>query len=349
MSDHQAADTTPYDHLIEYVQDSVVEFEIVDGDPIVRDVNAAFVETFGYAIDDIRGEPLNDWIVPDWLGAEARALDSRTAAGEINKQRVKRETSTGLREFLYRGIPYTDSDRGPGLDGFAVYTDITERTRTEHRLQVLNRVLRHNLRNESNVILGHTARLLDQFREPSAEAVGAAATIETAAANLEKLTREADEIDSLLSAPELDAGGTDCVPIVYDAVTEHRQASPRAEIVSDLPERLVVRGDTHLESAVHGLIDNAIVHNPSESPYVEVSAAALGPRWAAIRVIDDGPRIAENERAVVAGEAEPTRTRHGSGLGLWLVKWVAERSGGELSFEESEYGGNVVQIRLPRA
>ena len=50
----------------------------------------------------------------------------------------------------------------------------------------------------------------------------------------------------------------------------------------------------------------------------------------------------------MTGDAERTRTRHGSGLGLWLVKWVAERSGGELSFGESEYGGNVVQVRLPR-
>lgn len=346
MSNRQTADNTPYDHLLEYVQDSVVEFEIVDGDPIVRDVNNAFVETFGYAVDDIRGEPLNDWIVPEWLDAEARALDSRTAAGELNHQRVKRETATGLREFRYRGIPYTDGEAG--LDGFAVYTDITELTWTEHRLQVLTRVLRHNLRNESNVILGHTARLLDQLGASSAEAVGAAATIETAAANLEKLTREADEIDSLLSAPELDADGIDCVPVAYDAVSEHRQTSPRAEVVADLPDRLVVRGDRHLESAIHGLIDNAIAHNPSESPYVEVSAAALGPRWAAIRVADDGPRIAEHERAVVTGDAERTRTRHGSGLGLWLVKWVAERSGGELSFGESEYGGNVVQVRLPR-
>ena len=345
MSDHH---TTPYDHLIQYVQDSVVEFELVDGAPVVRDVNTAFVETFGYAAADITGESLNDWIVPEWLAAEADTLDRRTAAGEINRRRVKRETTTGLREFLYRGIPYTDADGEPGLDGFAVYTDITDLTRSEHRLRVLNRVLRHNLRNQSNIILGHTARLLDQFAEPSAETVGAAATIETAAANLEDLTREADEIDSLLSAPELDAGGIDCVPVAHDAVSEHRQTSPRAEIVSDLPDRLVVRGDGHLESAIHGLIDNAIVHNPSESPYVEVSAVALGPRWAAIRVADDGPLIAKHERSVITGDAERTRTRHGSGLGLWPVKWVTERSGGELTFEESEYGGNVVQLRLPR-
>ena len=340
-------DPTPYDHLIEYVQDSVVEFEFVDGEPIVRGVNAAFVERFGYDAGDIRGQPLNDWIVPEWLAPEADDLDDRTAAGEINRRRVKRETATGLREFLYRGIPYTHDD-GSGLDGFAVYTDITELARTEHRLQVLNRVLRHNLRNESNVILGHTARLLDQFREPSTAAVGAAAAIERAAGNLEQITREADEIDALLSAPEPDADGIDCVPVVYDAVTEFRQASPGAEIAADLPDRLVVRGDTHLGSAVRGLIDNAIVHNPSESPYVGVTVTGLGPRWAAIRVADDGPRIAETERAVLTGDAESTRTRHGSGLGLWLVKWVAERSGGELSFEESDRGGNVVQIRLPR-
>jgi PAS domain S-box-containing protein len=347
VSDPQTTDATPYDHLIEYVQDSVVEFELVDGEPIVRDVNAAFVETFGYAADDVRAEPLNDLIVPEWLATEADTLDRRTAAGEINRRRVKRETATGLREFLYRGIPYPD-DTETALDGFAVYTDITDLTRSEHRLQVLNRVLRHNLRNESNVILGHTARLLDQLGDPSAEAVGAAAAIEKAAASLEKLTREATEIDSLLSAPEEDPGGIDCVPVVYDAVRDHRQASPGTEIAAGLPKRMVVRGDRHLGVAVRGLIDNAIEHNPAESPFVEVSVAALGPRWAAIRVADDGPRIAEHERAVVTGEAEPTRTRHGSGLGLWLVKWVAERYGGELSFEESEYGGNVVQIRLPR-
>ena len=348
MSDHHTPDTTPYDHLIEYVQDSIVEFELVDGEPIVRDVNAAFVETFGYPAGDIVGEPLNDWIVPAWLATEADTLDRRTAAEEPNRQRVKRETATGLREFLYRGIPYTDDAGVSALDGFAVYTDITELTWTEHRLQVLTRVLRHNLRNESNIVLGHTARLLDQLEAPSAEAVGAAATIERAAASLEKLTREADEIDSLLSAPECDPGGVDCVPVVYDAATDHQQASPGAEVATTLPEELVVRGDKHLGSAVRGLIDNAIAHNPSESPYVEASVAALGPRWAAIRVADDGPRIAEHERAVLTGEAEHSRTRHGSGLGLWLVKWVAERYGGELSFEESQYGGNVVQIRLPR-
>ena len=339
-------DTSPYDHLIEYIHDATVEFELVNSKPIVRDVNRAFVDIFGYTAADIRGEPLNDWIVPEWLASEADELDRRTAASEINRRRVKRETATGLREFLYRGIPYDGGDTG--IDGFAVYTDITELTRTEHRMQVLNRILRHNLRNESNVIVGHTTRLLEQLPDPSGEAIGAAAAIERAAASLAKLSQEAGEIESLLSASAGDPSGIDCVSAAYAAVKEHRRESPQAEITTHLPEEMTVRGDRHLRFAVHSLLDNAIEHNPADAPFVEVTVLAVDSGWAVIRIADDGPTIPADERAVITGDAEPTRVHHGSGLGLWLVKWVAERYGGELSFEESQYSGNVVQIRLPR-
>jgi nitrogen fixation/metabolism regulation signal transduction histidine kinase len=52
---------------------------------------------------------------------------------------------------------------------------------------------------------------------------------------------------------------------------------------------------------------------------------------------------------VITGEAEITQTHHGRGLGLWLVKWTVERSGGQLSFGESDIGGNCVRLRLRRS
>ena len=105
-------------HLIEHIQDAVVAFELVDEDPIVRGVNEAFVEQFGYPREEVLGTDLNERIVPPWCREEAAELDRRTAGGEINYQRVRRQTVSGLREFLYRAVPYTDI--GDVVDGYAV-------------------------------------------------------------------------------------------------------------------------------------------------------------------------------------------------------------------------------------
>jgi len=145
-------------------------------------VSRSFVDVFGYDADAIRGQPLNYWVVPDWKLEEARGLDASTLSGEINYQQVTRETATGLREFLYRGIPYED---GAGSGGFAVYTDLTEISRNERRLKVLNRTLRHNLRNNANIVAGHSMRLLAELDEPDTAAIESAASVERAARELE--------------------------------------------------------------------------------------------------------------------------------------------------------------------
>lgn len=239
-----------YRRLFEHIRDAVVEFEFRGGAPVVRSVNPAFVDTFGYE-RDLRGESLNDLIVPAWCATEAQSLDRRTAAGEVNYRRVKRETASGLREFLYRGVPL--SSDAPRADGIAVYTDLTDIVRHERRLEVMNRVLRHDLRNAVNVVLGNTASLRDDLDDPAARA---------------------DALESV------------------------------------------------------------------------VAAGADG--WADIWVADDGPQIPLDERRVVLGDAAITPVRHGSGLGLWVVKWVTESFGGDVSFAESDLGGNAVRLRLPR-
>ena len=197
-------------HLIEHIQDAVVEFELVDGEPIVRDVNRSFVGVFGYDRAEIIDARLNEFIVPEWLSSEARTLDERTASGEVNYRRVQRETTDGLREFLYRGVPYDGaSDR---TDGFAVYTDLTEVTRTERRLQVLNRVLRHNIRNGLQVIRGQA----DQMRAGRADTEP-----------LDRIVDWADDLDEL----------TDEVRLVTDFVTssadEQRRLTAIDEVVGE--------------------------------------------------------------------------------------------------------------------
>jgi len=346
-----------YHHLIEHVQDAVVEFELVDGDPIVTDVNRAFVEVFGYSADEIVGESLNEWVVPGWKLSEAEQLDSNTASGEVNYKQVTRETANGLREFLYRGVPYAgceESDAGVE-GGFAVYTDLTEVSRNERRLEVLNRILRHNLRNNANIVAGHTTRLLAELDEQTAESTSVAATIERAAHELERLAEEAGHIRRILDHPADEPTDIDPGPMVLSVADEHRERAPNATVEVDIDDPGQVMADTRLRYAVDSLVDNAIEHNPNPQPRVRVRIAkadeapdeASG-EWAAIHVEDDGPRIPADERDVILDGSQITPTHHGSGLGLWLTELTVETFGGALSFGESDLGGNDVSIRLRR-
>jgi PAS domain S-box-containing protein len=343
-SDREAIEAR-YRHLIEHIQDAVVEFELVDSDPVVKAVNNAFVDVFGYEEDELRGDPLNEWIVPEWLAEEARELDERTSSGEINYRRVKRETDTGLREFLYRGIPYGDSATRTG--GFAVYTDLTDIIRNERRLQVMNRVLRHNLRNKANIISAHTTRILDEL-DATTEQTDVAATVEQAARDLETLAREARDIRAIIRSPVVDDAGVDCVPLVEAVVGEHRRSAPAAAIETVLPETMMVSANADLQFAIDSLVENAIEHNPADTPRVRVRVESDADGWMSIYVDDDAPLIPADERNVITGDAEITPTRHGSGLGLWLVKWTTETFGGEVSFSTSDLGGNSVRLRFLR-
>ena len=341
-----------YRHLIEHVQDAVVEFELVDGEPLVRDVNDSFVEIFGYEADEILGEPLNDWVVPEWKLEEARALDANTGDGEVNYRNVTRKTATGLREFLYRGVP--SDTHGPSSEGFAVYTDLTELSRNERRLEVLNRILRHNIRNSANVVAGHTARLLNELDRQDEETTDVAATIERAAHELERLAEEAGHIRHVLNRRPDEAADVDLPSVVRSVADEYRQGSPSAEISLDLGGSEAVIADSRIRYAVDALVDNAIAHNPSPTPRVRVRVDPAGDadgragEWVIVHVEDDGPLIPPDERNVVLDEADITQTRHGSGLGLWLAELTVETFGGELSFGTSDLGGNDVRMRLRR-
>jgi len=338
---HEAGNGWRY--LIEHIQDAVVEFEFVDGEPVIRGVNGAFVDVFGYDREELVGASLNGYIVPDWLAEEAAALDGRTAAGEINYRRVKRQTADGLREFLYRAVPYENPDAG--RDGFAVYTDLTDITRTERQLRVLNRVLRHNLRNAVTVIAGNTEHLRDRLDGTEREITD---TIAGAAGDLRTLTSEAARIQRLLEAEDPDDPSIDAVPLIRGVVAEYRETNPAASIETDLPESIAVSATKRLRTAIDALVENAIEHNPADEPRVCVRIDPAENAWVDVLVEDDGPLIPAAERDVVTGDAEITPTRHGSGLGLWLVKWTTERFGGDLAFGESDLGGNSVRLRLQR-
>jgi PAS domain S-box-containing protein len=330
-----------FGRLFELIRDPVVEVEVVDGEPVVRSVNSRFVDVFGYESDRIVGESLNEFIVPDDCGGEATEFDRRTAGGRANRAVVTRRTAWGRREFLYHGIPFeTDTD---GRRGFAIYSDITAEKQSREHLQVLHRVLRHNLRNELNVVLGRADEIREAAADPSVDR--AAAQI---ADHAEQLLAASEKARSAADVVEYESRreSTDVAAHLRAVADASRQAAPDATIETDLPSRLPVSGTATVREAAANLVENALEHT-GPSTTVRISAVEDG-RDAVVTVTDDGPGIPPAEWEAIFGDGHLTQLDHSSGLGLWLVKWVVESAGGRVDYERAD-GWTSVVLTLPRA
>lgn len=217
-----------------------------------------------------------------------------------------------------------------------------DKTELYQRNVVLNRVLRHNIRNDMNVILGYAHRLEradngshDDLVEP----------IRRKAQDVVELSKSARRIDSLDTATN--DGPIDAVRVINDRLRVARSSYPGVGFDVDLPEAAWVDAGPMFASVVDNIIENAIEHNDQE-PAISVAVSGREPGTVSIRIADNGPGIPPGERVVVTDDLE-TPIEHGTGLGLWLVRWFVDTYDGELRLEENEPRGTVVTIRLPAA
>jgi signal transduction histidine kinase len=123
--------------------------------------------------------------------------------------------------------------------------------------------------------------------------------------------------------------------------------TPGVSLVVDAPVGLAVQGDpVQLGQALVNLLTNA-VQAVGAAGAIRLAARADGDA-VALDVEDDGPGVAE---AVQGRIFEPliTTKEHGNGLGLALVKRVAERHGGSVAHEPRPGGGTRFTLRIPGA
>jgi len=302
-------------YLFEELEDAVVKFELVDSEPVLVDANDALSEVFGYESDSVVGEPLNELIVPEAKHEEAKQLDQRTGDGESNAALVERMTDEGERTFVYRSVPYKERY------GFAIYSDITVELQRERHLDVLHRVLRHNLRNDLTVILGMATNIIETTDEERTRE--AAAKINQSASDLSQLSDEANTIQKVLAETAM-IHPIELQSPVGDVIADCDTGFETAAITVEIQPELTVEANQKLQIVLRSLLDNAIRYNDSPEPQVTIAASAVDPTTVEIDVVDNGPGIPKSEQRIITDDEQITPLSHGSGLGLWLVKWIVE-------------------------
>lgn len=231
------------------------------------------------------------------------------------------------------------------LDGrsllLASLRDITKRKRREQRLQVLSRVFRHNLRNDGNVIQGHADILCDGLSDPTLEA--SAHQIRDTIDEILQLSSKVRRVQDILDRNRVSRSPID------ELLTSHQewvtQAHPAATLTIDFPERDAFVG-RRLSVAITEAIENAAKHAESE-PTIGISGEVDDDcERVRIEIRDDGPGIPEQELQVMRSGGETPLT-HGSGIGLWLIYWVIDSLGGEVTVQSGTSDGTLITLTVP--
>lgn len=304
----------------------------LDADEDVIEANDAFERQFDVRETAVVGDPL-----PAVVGETLSAL--------VDSDSVELITDEGRRQFAPRVTELTDH-HGRVRGTIVVLPDITDQKLREQRLAVLNRVVRHNLRNELSVVRGFA-------EEIGTEGVAddeAADRIVEASDNLMALGERAREAAELLDHdPETER--VDLAAFLGEIAGDLHDESATLTVETRVPDDATVETDPALlHRSVEHLARNAVVHNDAEEPRVElvVETDRDGTYPVVIAVRDNGPGIPAHEWTAIE-EGEETPLEHGSGLGLWAVRWAVTRLGGELRYEPNEPRGSVVRLRLPAA
>lgn len=333
--------------LFENVPDPVVQTRHTDEGALVDAVNPAFEGVFGYGSEDIVGGDLNEFVVPTDRMDDARSIDERGREGQVVEQEVKRRTTDGLRDFELTVVP-VEPDTDEPLT-FFVYADITQRKERRKRVEILNRVLRHDLRNGMNIIKGSAEMLQDAVSDTTA--VGYADQVIERADDLLGLAEKTRAVERTLDRDTEATGPVSVTESVETSATRIREEYPNARIDLDVTADVAVHADDMLRTAIYHVMENAVEHNDNRDPHVTVCADYAGDREEILRleVADDGPGIPATERELIGEEREITQLRHASGLGLWLVNWVVGQSGGSITFDANDPRGTVVTLTVPVA
>lgn len=333
-----------YKTLIERTANTIA---IVDVHGVFRYASPSHERVLGYSPDELLGKSIFDFLHPEdrdrVTAAFVAGLDrSRTERFEC---RV-RHADGSWRTFECVGDNLIDD---PDIGGMVMSAyDVTERQRYEQRLQVLNRVLRHDLRNDINVIEGYADLLAERHSDSVTQM--RVNVIERKTRDLLDLSDKARLIDYAFHRDGSPREPVEFVAILRSAIFAIQQSHRDVRIELHSPDNAWVEADPLIESAIDNVLENAVEHNDTDSPEIDVTVADAvvnGIEYVEVRVADNGPRIPTQEQAVLESGTE-TQLEHTSGLGLWLTNWLVTESDGELRLEANESRGNVVIIRLPR-
>jgi PAS domain S-box-containing protein len=334
--------------LMETTSDAV---KIVDLDGRVRAWNAACETLYGRAAREAIGQVLPQ-VPPEGRTRMLADLRRIAAAGEVVETEGLAERADGsLITVTLTAVPLRDADDHPAGVMF-IARGVASDSRLEQMQDDFLSLVTQELRNPLTAILGF-AQLLSS-PDIAADTGKRARTLRSLQARAQQM---AAAIDDLLLASRIERGElrlertpTDLAMVATEAVTRFEQFQATHRFVVDAESRMPLAyvDPRRVEQALTNLLSNAVEYSPATEPVCVVVGRSEGVAF--ISVTDAGEGVADAERGRVFDrfyKGASARARPGAGLGLYLVRMIAEAHGGDVALTSKPGKGSTFTIRLP--
>lgn len=335
---------------------SIVAF--TDAKGVITDVNDAFERISGYSRGELIGQThriINSGHHPRSFFAD---MWRTIAGGKIWKGEVCNRAKGGDLYWVLTTIMPLGAGAGQPAGYLAIRTDITELKRAQREIEQRNRdmeqfvyTVSHDLKSPIVTIggyLGHMSRSIESLGH------------EELAHDLSRVRRAAERmgacVEDLLNFSRVGHLPLKPRPIDLPALLAEISealaadiADGHAEITSAFAISRIIFDRTLLTHLAQNLIQNAIRHGRVDGRVrVQVESRLADDGAVQLIVRDHGPGIPAPMRERVFGLFQRLNIEHeGTGVGLAIVRNIAERVGGRISIEETPGGGATFVVTLP--
>lgn len=308
------------------------------------DANRRLERLYGYTAVELRTLTIETLSANTYSYTQAAAERRIRAAADGDPQRFEWRIKRADGELIWVSIHLTRVEIDGGSYVLAEVTDITEYKHNDRRVSLFYRLLRHNLHNDINVVSGF-ARHIESVADSDA-AVQAARKIGVAASNLSRISESVKQIEHTITHSHPTWRHRSAREVIVGIVDGLEYPSATVSVIEST-EMWIAVGDAFDDALTHA-IENAIVHSDSTTPRVRVVVdESPNTGRVEIRIEDEGPPIPAMEIEALDEHTETTPTSHGSGVGLFVMKWCIESLGGELKIDRGRGPGNTVYFYLP--
>ena len=213
-------------------------------------------------------------------------------------------------------------------------------------LRLLNQVMRHDIRNDLQLI-GAYAELLEEHVDE--EGVEYLKIIKESTESATDLTATARDLARVMLDTDCEVRSVSIESVLAQQVEELRTGHPGAVVTVEgsIPD-VEVAGNDMLGSVFRNLLANAIQHNDETPPEVTVSAAERDGSIE-VRIADNGPGVPDSQKDEIFGRGEKGLESSGAGIGLYLVQSLVDTYGGDVFVEDNDPEGAVFVVELPVA